>query len=472
MKRAHRTTGVVVGCLVALGAGPALAADWPQWRGANRDAKVTDFTPPQTWPKELARKWKVTVGDGVATPALVGNKLYVFARQGNQEVTVCLEADTGKQVWQDKYAATTTVGGAARQYPGPRSSPAVADGKVVTLDEGATVSCLDAGTGKVLWRKDFADDLPAATPRFYTSMSPVIVDGMCVVHLGGERGGAAYALDLAGGETKWKWDGEGPAYASPSVMTVDEAKLVVLETAQSVVGLSTANGKALWKVPFGGGRGGPGGGRGGPGGGRGGFGGPGGAGGAAIPGGPGGPGAVLGFGGGRGGRGGGGMGGGGGMSYNAGSPVVEGQTVILSAPGQGTKALKVEKSGDGFAAQELWTNAEVATQFNTPVLKDGRLYGLSSSGNLFCLDAQTGKTLWRDDRSVAQRGFGTIVNAGPVLMALTPRGDLIVFKPSEKAFEEVARIVVGDTQTDAYPVISGNRIFIKDENSVMMYTIE
>src|SRR5881397_4212292 len=78
------------------------AQDWPQWRGANRDAKAADFKAPKTWPKELTQKWKVTVGDGVATPALVGERLYVFSREAGNEVIRCLNAADGKEIWQDK----------------------------------------------------------------------------------------------------------------------------------------------------------------------------------------------------------------------------------------------------------------------------------------------------------------------------------------------------------------------------------
>ena len=97
------------------------AADWPQWRGPNRDAKVTGFTAPATWPQALTQRWKVTVGEGVATPALVGDKLYVFSRQGADEVTRCLDAATGKELWQDKYEAQAPT----RPGSSPaRSSPA------------------------------------------------------------------------------------------------------------------------------------------------------------------------------------------------------------------------------------------------------------------------------------------------------------------------------------------------------------
>jgi len=123
MISAIRVPAVVIGCGMWLGAGTLQAQDWPQWRGPNRDARVAGFTAPGAWPKELTRKWKVAVGDGVATPALVGDKLYVFARQEGNEITRCLDAASGNELWSEKYAAQGASGPASR-FPGPRSSPA------------------------------------------------------------------------------------------------------------------------------------------------------------------------------------------------------------------------------------------------------------------------------------------------------------------------------------------------------------
>src|SRR5438477_9301398 len=103
MKSTIPTSRLIVACMLLLGADRVWAQDWPQWRGPNRDAKVTGFLVPKTWPKELTQKWKVPVGDGVATPALVGDKLYVFARQDGNEIIRCLDAATGKELWLDKY---------------------------------------------------------------------------------------------------------------------------------------------------------------------------------------------------------------------------------------------------------------------------------------------------------------------------------------------------------------------------------
>ena len=119
---------------------------------------------------------------------------------------------TGKELWSEKYDATQVSGPAAAQHSGPRSSPAVADGKVVTLGVGGVLSCVDAATGKLLWRKD---DFSGAWPRFYTASSPIITDGLCIAQLGGESNGGIVAYDLATGDQKWKWTGDGTAYASP-----------------------------------------------------------------------------------------------------------------------------------------------------------------------------------------------------------------------------------------------------------------
>ena len=97
-------------------------------------------------------------------------------------------------------------------HSGPRSSPTVAEGKIVTLGVGGVLSCVDAAKGKLLWRKD---DFSGAWPRFYTASSPIVTDGLCIAQLGGESKGGIVAYDLATGDQKWKWTDDGTAYASP-----------------------------------------------------------------------------------------------------------------------------------------------------------------------------------------------------------------------------------------------------------------
>ena len=410
MRNTNRSIVVIASCVIVLIASCALAQDWPQWRGPNRDGKAGGFAAPQKWPTELTQKWKVTVGSGDATPALVGEKLYVFARQGAEEVTLCLNAGDGKEVWRDKYAAQAVTGPAARQHPGPRSSPAVADGKVVTLGVAGVLSCLDAAGGKLIWRKD---PFPRVVPRFFTASSPIIVDGMAIAQLGGKGNGAIIAFDLSTGNEKWKWAVEGPDYASPALLTAEGTKQIVTLTEKSIVAVGLADGKLLWQLPF----------------------------------------APQ------------------GMAYNAATPIVDGQTVIYAGKGRGTKAVKIEKQGDGFAAKELWSNPDLAPQFNTPVLKDGLLFGLSDRGNLYCINAKTGQTAWTDTARHG-RGFAGVVSAGSALLALPSTSELIVFKPDGKEYAEIARYKVAETATYAHPVIAGNRVFVKDQDSLAMWIVQ
>jgi len=404
----RRWAGTVVACVALIGTARAFAQDWPQWRGPNRDGKVAGFAAPDTAPKSLVKKWSIEIGPGDATPALVGERLYAFVRQDEDEVTICLNASDGEQVWQDKYAAKAVTGAASR-HPGPRSSPAVVEGKVVTLGVAGVLSCLDAASGKVAWRKD---PFAGAVPTFFTAMSPMIVDQLVIAHLGAEAKGALIACDLESGDEKWRWDEEGPHYASPVLLTVDGTKQVVTLTAKSVIGVSLADGKLLWQLPF-------------------------------VP-----------------------MG----RAYNAATPIVDGQTVIYTGAGRGTRAVKIEAEGDSFAAKELWSNPDVAPQYNTPVLKNGLLFGLSDRGRLFCINAENGQTAWLDETAHG-RGFAAMLDVGPCLVALPSTSEMIAFEPSAEGYKELAKIKVAETENYAHAVIAGDRIIVKDQNSLTLWTL-
>ncbi|UCG47225.1 MAG: PQQ-like beta-propeller repeat protein [Phycisphaerales bacterium] len=410
MKNTNRMIAAVAGCLVLITAGSLAAQDWPQWRGPNRDGKLASFTAPDKWPASLTLKWKKTVGAGDATPALVGDRLYLFTRQGDEEVTLCLNASDGGQIWRDKYAAQAVTGAAAR-HPGPRSSPAVGDGKVVNLGVGGVLSCLDASSGNLLWRKD---PFPKVVPQFFTSCSPIIADGLAIAQLGGRGNGAIMAYELANGNEKWRWDAEGPEYASPVLLTVAGDKQIVTLTEQSIVAVGLADGKLRWKRPFAPAR----------------------------------------------------------RAYNAATPIVDGQTVIYTGAGRGTIAVKIEKQADGFAAKELWSNPDLAPQFNTPVLKEGLLFGLSNRGSLYCINAETGQTAWTDPTGRDRSGFAGIVDAGPCLFALPSSAEMLVFKPDPKQYVEIAKYKLADASAYAHPVVAGKRIFVKDQDSLSLWVIQ
>jgi outer membrane protein assembly factor BamB len=244
-------------------------------------------------------------------------------------------------------------------------------------------------------------------------MSPIVVDGLAIVHLGKESTGAIVAYELATGEPKWKWAGEGPAYASPVLVALEGRKLLITQTAMSMVGIDVADGKVVWQAPF-----------------------------QAR-----------------------------GMAYNVATPMVDGQTVIYCGMGRGTRAVKLEKRGDTIVGRDKWSNPDNSVAFNSPVLKGGLIFGLSQRGRFFCLKAGTGQTAWVEPTG-GRGDFGCIVDAGSVLLALTATAQLTVFEPNANGYSELAKFKVSDKQTYAHPVVAGNRFFIKDQDSVTLWTVE
>jgi outer membrane protein assembly factor BamB len=385
------------------------AQDWPQWRGINRDGKVTGFKAPQNWPQQLNQTWKVTVGLGDATPALLNNKLYVFTRQGENELLQCLDAATGKQVWQSAGYPAVAVSGPAASHPGPRSSVTVADGKVVTVGIGGDIACFDASSGKLLWRNE---DYKNAVPQFFTGMSPLILSGICYAHLGGPKTGQFIAFDLSTGAVKWKVEGEGPAYGSPVLMTIDGSKQIVFQAQTKLVSLNPGDGKQLWEfaTPVGTGR-----------------------------------------------------------VQNATSPVTDQNRIYFTGLNNGFNAVEIKKDGNSFVVNKLWSNPDFSTSYSTPLLKDGFLYGLSAQSRLFCINASSGQTAWLDN--TALQNFGSIVDAGSVIVVLTSNSNFVVLEPDGQKYKPVAMIKLTETPIYAHPILSGNRIYIKDNESLTLFTV-
>jgi outer membrane protein assembly factor BamB len=407
MKKINLVLSMMVIAIMTFNTLISYSQDWPQWRGAGRDGKVTGFKAPSAWPAELKQEWKVTVGFGDATPVLSGKTIYLNTRQGDKEAVLCLDAATGKELWKYQYPSAAVTGPAAA-HPGPRSTPSVADGKVVTFGATAIISCLDSKTGTLIWKRENPDQ---AVPQFFTGMSPLIVDNLCIVHVGTKDNGQVLAIDMKTGAEKWKWSGDGPAYASPSIMTIDGKKHLIVQTEKNLMALNLADGKLIWQVP--------------------------------TP-------LQQRF-------------------YNCVSPYIDGQIIYLTGQGNGMKAIKIEKSGNEYVTKELWSNATVGAKWNTPVLKDGYLYGFTDQKRIYCLNGATGETAWIND--VVNSDFAALVDCGSVLIGLPSTSNLIVFKPQSSAYSEIVKYKVSDTPVYSFPVIAGNLIYIKDAETLTMYRI-
>lgn len=401
-----KTRRLITGSLLIIITTVLSAQDWPQFRGPERDGRVTGFKAPASWPAGLQLIWKVQVGSGNASPVLSDGKLIVHTRQADEELVICLDAASGKELWKTAYAADAVTGPAA-SHPGPRSTPAISDGKVVTFGVSGIISCLDLKTGKILWQKD---NPSLVVPQFFTGMSPLVSDGVCIIHTGTKDKGSLLALDLNTGSQKWKINGDGPSYSSPSLMTTGGQKHLVLITEKNLRGINLSDGSVLWQVP------------------------------APVQ----------------------------QRFYNCSSPVINGQVIYYTGQGTGTRAVEIIKEGNAYKTRELWSNTEAGAKWTTPVLKDGFLYGFTDQRRLFCINAADGKTAWIDQN--VSSDFATIVDLGPVLAGFPSTGNLMIFKPDPKAYSEIARYKVADV-VYAFPLFSGSGVFVKDAESVMLYSI-
>src|SRR5262249_26033909 len=150
----------------------------------------------------------------------------------------CLEADGGKEAWRVSYPAPYKMHPAATGHgKGPKATPAVRDGRVYTLGINGVLACWDAADGKELWKKDFKDQFKQTSPLYGAAASPLLVDGLCVVSVGGPGKGALTAFDARSGEVKWSLDGDGPAYSSPVVAELAGVRQIVVQTEQDVLGV-------------------------------------------------------------------------------------------------------------------------------------------------------------------------------------------------------------------------------------------
>jgi outer membrane protein assembly factor BamB len=384
------------------------SADWPQWRGPKRDGVVTSFTEPTAWPEQLTRKWKIDVGTGYATPVLVGNRVYMYSRRGDNEVLAALDAGTGREIWQSSYAAPFNVTPPAASHgKGPKSTPTFAGGTLYTLGMSGIVTAFDAATGKQLWQKPS----PPVAPLYHTAMSPLVDRGLVIVHVGGHNQGALTAFDAKSGAVKWSWTGDGPGYGSPIVADFDGTRQVIVFTQENLIGVAAATGELLWKRPF-----------------------------------------STNF------------------TQNAITPILYGQTVIVSGLEKGVTAFNVMKRDGRWVTENVWDNQDVALYMTNGVISHDMLIAMShkNSGQFFALDAKSGKTLWRSQPRQATNA--AITRAGDVVFLLKDDGELIVAKPTTSGLAPVKRYTVADSATWSAPAIAGNRIFVKDASNLTLWT--
>ncbi len=389
------------------------ASDWTGWRGPARDGRVHGFTLPAPLPREMKKEWSVGVGEGHSSPVVAAGRVYLIARQGDDEVVLCLDLDRGKEIWRESYKAPYEMDSAARDHgKGPKSTPSLSGGRLYTFGIGGILSSFDAASGSLKWRKEFSKEFPSTSPQFGTALSPLVDEGLCIVHVGGRDQGALRAFDAQSGDVKWSWAGDGPGYASPIAVTLAGEKQVVTQTQKQIVGVAFQGGRLLWSLPF---------------------------------------------------R----------TDYEQNSVTVVPfrDLLIYSGYHQPAVAVRLERKEGKVSPVEVWRNREVSLFMSTPIVEGDRIFGFSEKkrGQLFCLDGASGKTLWLHPGGLGDNG--ALLSAGSAVGVLTAGADLIFFRPDGESFQPLAQYRVASSPTWAHPVLLPGRALVKDKSTLALWSL-
>lgn len=389
--------------LLPASAASLIAQDWNQWRGPDRSG-VGVFKPPAAWPERPTQVWRVQVGAGHASPIVVLRTVYQFARQGEQEVVTAHDLQTGKQLWRQAYEAPYQMNPAATGHgEGPKSTPIAHGGHLYTFGIGGVLTAWHLAGGRLVWQKDFRKEFASTSPDFGVAMSPAVASNLLIVHAGGDQNGALLGIEAATGNVKWTWKGDGPAYASPVVATIAGTAQVVTQSQRRLVGVALGDGRLLWEIPF-----------------------------------------TTAY------------------DQNIVTPVISGDVVVFSGLSRPLTAIRVSSQGGNWTTSEVWKNEELPMYMSSPVLADGRLYGLThrSRGQFFCADLGTGRTLWvtrgREGENAA------LIRAGDLLMATTTEGELVIAQASPKEFAPIRRYTIAESPVWAHPVPAVDGVLVKD----------
>jgi outer membrane protein assembly factor BamB len=223
---------------------PLLAADWPQWRGPNRDGISAETGLLAAWPSGGPKViWRISgLGVGYSSFSIVNGRMYTQGQRGNQEFVLALDVKTGSKVWE----TPTSRNFENDRGSGPRGTPTFDNGKLYAMTGEGTVVCLDAATGKVLWQMDSVKKFGATIPHWGYSESPLI-DGDRVIVMPGGRGASLVSLDKRTGELQWKTGDDYAGYSSAILADVNGSKQVIALSGLSAFGVQESTGELLWR---------------------------------------------------------------------------------------------------------------------------------------------------------------------------------------------------------------------------------
>jgi outer membrane protein assembly factor BamB len=222
--------------------------DWPQWLGPNRNGISLESGLLKSWPATGPKVlWRIPLGDGYSSVAISKESVYTLLSKGDDEFVICLDANSGKEIWRVRSDSTfkDTNGN------GPRSTPAIHDEVVYAVGARGKLFALNAKTGKTLWQHDLKKEFNSVGPSDggYAT-SPLVEGERLLVEAGGANGNAFVAFDKKTGQMIWKTESDKAGFSSPVAFTINGLRQIIFFSGDGVVSVSPENGKVYWRLPW------------------------------------------------------------------------------------------------------------------------------------------------------------------------------------------------------------------------------
>lgn len=412
------TGAIALGSLLILGAGwghGAEPTDWPQFLGPQRNGISPETGLLNQWPSAGPKVlWQVPGGVGMSGIAVRDGRIATLVQRDEKQWLVCHDAQTGKPVWQTPLSAEyrNAMG------DGPRGTPAIAGDRIFAFTGEGSLFAADWKSGKLAWSHSVVKELKAKEAEYGMASSPLIVGDLVIVTAGSPRG-TLVAFDQATGQPRWTAGADAAGYSSPTLLTLGGKSQIVSFTAGSAIGVDPVKGQLLWTYPF-----------------------------------------VTNY------------------ECNIASPLsIDGRLFLSAGENHGSVLLAWQEAGGDQPWKPVWESLGVTSvlrsEWQTPILLDGYLYGMDNVGgagpvtHLTCIEAATGKRMWQQVRF----GKGNLIAADGKLFLSTMKGELIVVRANPQRYEELGRAVLLGSTRQA-PALSQGRLFLRDDENLLCVSVK
>ncbi len=392
------------------------AEDWPQFRGPRGDGTWQGPKLAETWPEAgLKQLWKQEIGGGYAGISVVGNLAYTMDRQKppeERERILCFATDTGKLVWKHDYPVEY---GKLDYGNGPRATPTIHDGKLYSVGAMGDACCLDAKSGKVIWKLNFLKDYNGRLPMWGFAASPVIHGDFCYLSTGNDSGASLIAVHRLTGKELWRSLTDAAGYATPIVFRTHDLDQLFCWTPSHLRCVDATNGDPLWSHPY------------------------------EIQ-----------------------------YGVSMAKPIMQDGIVFIAGYWDGSKAIKL---GDTpMSAKLTWEdNKNLRGVMSQPLYRDGLCYLLDKSHGLTCFELKTGKKLWDDNSQMTPRGRNPHASLvwlrdADRAIILNENGDLILARLNKDGYDETSRTnIIGFTW--AAPAFAGDKVFARSDAEIVCVSL-